>query len=331
MAEELRGVGQPQTVDMIVSKIIQTLPPSYVVFETMWSGLPVADQTMANLTAKLSEEERKLNDRSNGIISPQDVAFFATLPLRLKSAAENALATRSDNNSKDHRILIPTIVAAVEVVEIMVETIATATEPATRDDEGVNPSLDQVNAPAVTPSTINREIGVIEPNDDLDCSEEDDTDDQISFVTVEELSEIGQIDDWVLGHSPSGVFQEADHDVNSEAEPMEVDDQAPVSPGHIPAPPAVNPVELIQSLPGEEPLILGRWRDGRSSRAPQYSARYNEYKRSLADKANMVLLDEFRTNELVLVAEPFEPQSYNQAVASDCPEKESVRTANYAI
>jgi hypothetical protein len=47
MAEELRGVGQPQTVDMIVSKIIQTLPPSYAVFETMWSGLPVADQTMA--------------------------------------------------------------------------------------------------------------------------------------------------------------------------------------------------------------------------------------------------------------------------------------------
>ena len=100
MAEELRGVGQPQTVDMIVSKIIQTLPPSYAVFETMWSGLPVADQTMANLTAKLSEEEKKLNDRSNGIISPQDVAFFATHPLRLKSAAENALATRLNNNSR---------------------------------------------------------------------------------------------------------------------------------------------------------------------------------------------------------------------------------------
>jgi hypothetical protein len=70
----------------------------------MWSGLPVADQTMTNLTAKLSEEERKLNDRSNGIISPQDVAFFATHPLRLKSAAENALATRSDNNSKVNKV-----------------------------------------------------------------------------------------------------------------------------------------------------------------------------------------------------------------------------------
>ena len=59
------------------------------------------------------------------------------------------------------------------------------------DDEVVNPSLDQVNAPVVTPSTINREIGVIEPNDDQDCSEEDDTDEQISFITVEELSENG--------------------------------------------------------------------------------------------------------------------------------------------
>ena len=104
MAEELRGVGQPHTVDMIVSKIIQTLPPSYAVFKTMWSGLPVADQTMANLTAKLSEEERKLNDRSNGIISPQDVAFFATHPLRLKSTAENALATWSDNNNKGNKV-----------------------------------------------------------------------------------------------------------------------------------------------------------------------------------------------------------------------------------
>ena len=102
---------------------------------------------------------------------------------------------------------------------------------------------------------------------------------------------------------------------------MELGDQAPVSPVYTPAPPAVNPVEPIQSLPGEKPLSLGRWRDGRSSRAPQYSARYNEYKRSLEDKASLVLLDEFRTNELALVAEPLEPQSYDQAVASDCPEK----------
>jgi hypothetical protein len=190
-----------------------------------------------------------------------------------------------------------------------------------QDDEIENPLPNQVNAPAMAPITINREIGVIEPNKDQDGSEEDDTDDQISFVTVEELSENGLIDDWVLSHSPSGVFQEADHDVNSEAGPIEVDDQLPVSPEHIPAPPAVNPVELIQSLPGEEPLILGRWRVGRSSRAPQYTARYNEYKRGLADKADMVLLDEFRTNELALVAEPFDPQSYDKAVASDCPEK----------
>ncbi|EFX69691.1 hypothetical protein DAPPUDRAFT_113435 [Daphnia pulex] len=179
----------------------------------------------------------------------------------------------------------------------------------------------------MVPITINREIDVIEPNEDQDGS--DDTDDQISFVTVEELSENGLIDDWILDHSPSGVFQEAD--VNPEAEPIEVDDQAPVSPRHIPAPPAMNPARQIQSLPGEEPLTLGRRRDGRSSRAPQYSARYNEYKRSLTDKADMVLLDEFRTNELALVAEPFEPQSYDQAVASDCSEKESVRIANYAI
>ena len=173
----------------------------------------------------------------------------------------------------------------------------------------------------MAPITINREIGVIELNEDQEGGDEDDTDDQISFVTIEELSENGQIDDWILGHSPSGVSQEADHDMYSEAEPMELGDQAPVSPVYTPAPPAVNPVEPIQSLPGEKPLSLGRWRDGRSSRAPQYSARYNEYKRSLEDKASLVLLDEFRTNELALVAEPFEPQSYDQAVASDCPEK----------
>ena len=89
------------------------------------------------------------------------------------------------------------------------------------DDETVNPLSDQVIAPAMAPITINREIGVIKPNEDQEGGDEDDTDDQISFVTVEELSENGQIDDWILGHSPSGVSQEADLDRYSEAEPME--------------------------------------------------------------------------------------------------------------
>ena len=53
-----------------------------------------------------------------------------------------------------------------------------------QDDESVNPLPDQVNALAMAPITINRDIGVIEPIEDQDGSGEDDTDDQISFVTV---------------------------------------------------------------------------------------------------------------------------------------------------
>ncbi len=68
-----------------------------------------------------------------------------------------------------------------------------------QDEEIENPLPNQVNAPAMAPITINREIGVIEPNEDQDGSEEDDTDDQISFVTVKELSENGLMTGyWVI-------------------------------------------------------------------------------------------------------------------------------------
>jgi hypothetical protein len=79
---------------MIISNIIATLPSSFGVFDTMWHGIPHAEKTMVNLMARLSEKERKLNKRSNGVPNHQDVAFYASHPSRVKkSLIKNDLAT----------------------------------------------------------------------------------------------------------------------------------------------------------------------------------------------------------------------------------------------
>ena len=85
IAEELRNVGEPQSDNMVISKILETLPPSYSCIDTVWSNTPAANQTMPNFIAKVTEEERKIKERSNGVESPQDAAFFASHPSRAKT------------------------------------------------------------------------------------------------------------------------------------------------------------------------------------------------------------------------------------------------------
>jgi hypothetical protein len=49
---------------------------------------------MVNLLGRLSEKERKLNERSNGVPNPKDVAFYASHPSRVKkSLIKNDRAT----------------------------------------------------------------------------------------------------------------------------------------------------------------------------------------------------------------------------------------------
>jgi len=99
LAEELRNVGEPQTDNMVISKCLETLPPSFSCIDTVWSNTPAANQTMSNFIAKVTEEERKIKERNNGVESPQDTAFFATHPSRAK-APNLALAAQGQGKKK---------------------------------------------------------------------------------------------------------------------------------------------------------------------------------------------------------------------------------------
>ncbi len=100
MGEELRSVNAPVPEEVLIMRIIQTLPPSYDTFQTVWNNVVAFDQTLVNLTAKLIAEELRIKSRNNGGVNPADVAFFATHPSRIqqKQLEEAALATKAGNN-----------------------------------------------------------------------------------------------------------------------------------------------------------------------------------------------------------------------------------------
>ena len=84
IAEELRNVGEPQSDNMVISKILETLPPSYSCIDTVWSNTPAANQTMPNFIAKVTEEERKIKERSNGVESHRTLHSLLATRLVLK-------------------------------------------------------------------------------------------------------------------------------------------------------------------------------------------------------------------------------------------------------
>lgn len=100
MGEELRSVDAPVPEEVLIMRIIQTLPPSYDTFQTVWNNVVAFDQTIVNLTAKLVAEELRIKSRNNGGVNPADVAFFATHPSRIqqKQLEEAALAAKAGNN-----------------------------------------------------------------------------------------------------------------------------------------------------------------------------------------------------------------------------------------
>lgn len=82
MAEELRNIEANVTDQQVMMRILQSLPPSYNHFLSAWESVPVADQTIANLTARLILEEIRKRENNNGENDPVDVAFFANYPGR---------------------------------------------------------------------------------------------------------------------------------------------------------------------------------------------------------------------------------------------------------
>ena len=101
MGEELRSVNAPVSEEVLIMRIIQTLPPSYDTFQTVWNTVATGDQTLVNLTAQLVNEELRVKARNNGSLNPADVAFFATHPSNVHF--ETAYTARGDGRNDDTR------------------------------------------------------------------------------------------------------------------------------------------------------------------------------------------------------------------------------------
>ena len=77
MAEDLRNLGSPIPEQQLLMKALLTLPPSYRGLQSNWLGVPLHEQTMANLTTRLLSEEVLVKTMNNGAMDPADEAFFA--------------------------------------------------------------------------------------------------------------------------------------------------------------------------------------------------------------------------------------------------------------
>lgn len=75
IAFKLKTLCEKVSDNMIISKILSTLPECYNPFKTAWDSSPISEKTHINLTARLLTEEKRLNsDKQTGT----PVAFKAT-------------------------------------------------------------------------------------------------------------------------------------------------------------------------------------------------------------------------------------------------------------
>lgn len=73
LAYRLRALNQTIDDEMLMSKILSTLPESYRHFRTAWESTPVQDRTVTNLTSRLISEEAM----SKNVESEKSLAFSA--------------------------------------------------------------------------------------------------------------------------------------------------------------------------------------------------------------------------------------------------------------
>jgi hypothetical protein len=111
MSEELRSVNSPVPEEVLIMRILQTLPPSFDNFLTFWNNVNLSEQTLTNLTSKLLAWEMKLQTRNNDVMNPTDVAFFPH--------------THQESISHNKRRTLALTEATIEVVERAGETKTT--------------------------------------------------------------------------------------------------------------------------------------------------------------------------------------------------------------
>ncbi|XP_045034653.1 uncharacterized protein LOC116930531 [Daphnia magna] len=77
IANQLRDINAPVTESQIMTKIINTLPPSFRGFMSAWDSVPIPDRTINSLTSRLLKEECLMKQWNRGKMYHQDAAFFS--------------------------------------------------------------------------------------------------------------------------------------------------------------------------------------------------------------------------------------------------------------
>lgn len=75
MALLLQDLGSPPTPQMVMSKIICSLPPSYSNIIATWANVPVTQQTVDNLEERVLRHEQLMKIQG-GLDDAADQAFF---------------------------------------------------------------------------------------------------------------------------------------------------------------------------------------------------------------------------------------------------------------
>lgn len=60
IANKLRDVGRPLPANLIIGKIISSLPESFARVRTVWEGTPIVERTLENLQSRLIAEEKTI-------------------------------------------------------------------------------------------------------------------------------------------------------------------------------------------------------------------------------------------------------------------------------
>ncbi|XP_045024030.1 uncharacterized protein LOC123469143 [Daphnia magna] len=103
LAEELRNLNSPVTEQQLIMRTLHSLPPSYRPFQSSWLSVPIAEQTLLNLTSRLVTEEAMNKAFNNGEMDPADIVFFAGKSRQTSASSssieETAMSARGRYNS----------------------------------------------------------------------------------------------------------------------------------------------------------------------------------------------------------------------------------------
>lgn len=95
----LKQSGEPVTDNMVMTKILMTLPDMYNHFYSAWDSIPAVDKTINNLTSRLLIEESRLQQRNLSVMENQkSIALTANNPKKNWKSGNKNKDTRKPGN-----------------------------------------------------------------------------------------------------------------------------------------------------------------------------------------------------------------------------------------